>query len=437
MAITSRRKSALDAGGMGGPGGPGGMGGPGGPGGPGGMGGPGGPLGPGGPNPFSGHPWTETKFNGSIIMDATIKLVLGLSAYGMSQLGEVLDVVSKLKDNDEEVWVSTWSDAGKRLLERAEEAEKSGKLISASSEYLRASTYYRVALFCFAEPEDPRMVEYSHIYKKCFAKYLELSGYPGEVVEIPYEDTALPGYFFKSPVAQDKAPLLVITPGRDTFCEETVWMYDAALKRGIHCLIFDGPGQGAALRLQDLKFRADWENVAGPVIDFGEKYDCVDPERIGIAGMSMGGLLVVRVAGHDKRVKACVSDPGNVSWGAGIGAVLSQMAKMPEEMRPPQIGNLISDYAWKHGCEPTIEAVLDVLAEYDYTADAAGISCNMLVMDGAAEMQPEAAKALYDTLNCPKAYLFFDEDTCGQLHCQMGAPLTASEYMFDWIVDNL
>ena len=47
-------------------------------------------------SPFAGHPWTETKFNGSIIMDATIKLVLGLSAYGMSQMAEVLDVVSKL-----------------------------------------------------------------------------------------------------------------------------------------------------------------------------------------------------------------------------------------------------------------------------------------------------------------------------------------------------
>ena len=76
MAITSRRKSAQDAGGMGGPGGPGGMGGPGGPSGPGGMGGPGGPLGPGGPNPFSGHPWTETKFNGR---DTYAPYIFGIS----------------------------------------------------------------------------------------------------------------------------------------------------------------------------------------------------------------------------------------------------------------------------------------------------------------------------------------------------------------------
>ena len=138
-----------------------------------------------------------------------------------------------------------------RAYERAQQAESGGKAVSAAQEYFRASTYYRCALFCFAKPEDPRMVEYSNLYKQCFAKYLELSDFQGEVVAIPYEDTALPGYFFRSPVAGGKAPLLVVTPGRDTFAEDAIQIYGGALKRGIHCLVYDGPGQGAALRLQD------------------------------------------------------------------------------------------------------------------------------------------------------------------------------------------
>ena len=386
--------------------------------------------------PFAGHPWTETKFNGSIIMDATIKLVLGLSAYGMSQMAEVLDVVSKLKDNDEEVWCATWSDMAKRLMERAQQAESGGKAVSAAKEYFRASTYYRCALFCFAKPEDPRMVEYSNLYKQCFAKYLELSDFQGEVVAIPYEDTALPGYFFRSPVAGGKAPLLVVTPGRDTFAEDAIQIYGGALKRGIHCLVYDGPGQGAALRLQGLKFRSDWHNVVGPVIDFGLTFDCVDPEKVGVAGMSMGGLLSVKAAAHDKRVKVCIANPGNVNWGSGIGKVLSKVKIMPAAMRPPQIANLVADYAWKHGCEATIDGVVDVLREYDYTADVKNITCPTLVIDGAAEMTPEAPKELYDALDCPKTHLFFDEGTCGQLHSQMGAPLTSEEYVFDWVADN-
>lgn len=385
----------------------------------------------------AGHPWTDIKFNGSMIMDSIIKLVLGFMPFGMCELGEVLDIASKLEDNDEEVWISTWSDAGRRLLERAEKAESNGKLASASSAYMRASTYYRVSLMCFSKGDDPRMKEHTAIYKKCFAKYLELSKYPGEPVEIPYEDTFLPGYFFRSPIAEEKAPLLVITPGRDTFAEETIWLYDAAIRRGIHCLVFDGPGQGAFLRVSGGIFRPDWENVVGPVIDYGEKLFGVDPERIGLAGMSMGGLLTVRAAAYDKRVKIAVADPGNMDWGSGIGAKLGKIARVPKSMLPAQIFALVDDYAWKHGIENSIPAVLEVLKDFDYRSDVPKITCKMLVVDAAAEMIPDAAKGLYDALTCPKTYLFFDESTCGQLHCQMGAPLTAGEYIFDWITDNL
>lgn len=77
-----------------------------------------------------------------------------------------------------------------------------------------------------------------------------------------------------------------------------------------------------------------------------------------------------------------------------------------------------------------------MLREYDYTADVKNITCPTLVIDGAAEMTPEAPKELYDALDCPKTHLFFDEGTCGQLHSQMGAPLTSEEYVFDWVADN-
>lgn len=77
------------------------------------------------------------------------------------------------------------------------------------------------------------MKKYSLESRRCYEKYLELSEYPGEYVQIPYEDTYLPGHFYRSPVAGEKAPLMIITPGRDTWAEDTIWVYDMALKRGI------------------------------------------------------------------------------------------------------------------------------------------------------------------------------------------------------------
>lgn len=386
---------------------------------------------------FTGQPWTDIRFNGSIIMDAVIKLFLGFSAFQMTELGESLEAISKIGDSDEEQWINSWADMGARLQARAEKAEKEGRRVSASQCYLRAATYYCIGVICFSVPEDPRVREYSLIYKKLYAKFLELSGYPGEVVKIPYEDTFLPGYFFKSPAAKEKAPLLVITPGRDTFCEDTVWIFTAAMRRGMHCLIFDGPGQGAALRINNIYFRPDWENVVGQVIDYGLTFPGVDPERIGLVGMSMGGLLTVRAAAFEKRAKIAVADPGNSSWGAMVTGLLQRFVDVPLETLPAQFQSMVTDYAWKHNIPKTIKGVIEVINDYDYTSVVGNITCKTLVVDGSAELIPDAAKNLYDLLKCPKDYLLFDEKTTGQLHCQIGAPLTAGEYVLDWITANL
>ena len=390
-----------------------------------------------GGNSFSGQKWTDVRFNDSMIMDAAIKLSLGLVNFGYSEFAEVLEIVGNIRNSNEEDWINAWSARGAIVLERAEKAEEKGKTVSASLLYLRASTYYRMSIMCFSQPEDPRIREHSLIYKKCFAKYLELSDYPGEVIQIPFEDSYLPGYFFRSPVAGEKAPVIVVTPGRDNFVEETVWIFDAAIRRGFHCIVFDGPGQGAALRLNNIHFRPDWESPVGKVIDYAVQIPGVDPERIGSIGMSMGGLLTVRAAAFEKRIKVNVSDPGNLNWGGMITGPMGAFLGKPIDTLPPQLKSMVNDYAWKHDIPKTIEAVLQVLKDYDYSSIAGNITCKMLVVDGTAELIPDAAKNLYDTLKCPKDYLLFDEKTTAQMHCQIGAPVTAAEYIFDWVSDNL
>lgn len=57
---------------------------------------------------FSGQHWTSVKFSKNILMDALVKHILGLMPYGMSDLGEVLEVVGQLKASDEESWISAW-----------------------------------------------------------------------------------------------------------------------------------------------------------------------------------------------------------------------------------------------------------------------------------------------------------------------------------------
>lgn len=386
---------------------------------------------------FSGQHWTSIKFINNILGDALIKHILGLMPYGMTDLGEVLEVVGQLKASDEESWVSSWGVMAQKLQNRAEIAEQKGKKVTASTAYLRAATYWRASLFYFSDPDDSRMREYSHASAKCYERYLELSGYPGKYIEIPYENSFLSGHFYKSPVAKDNAPLLIITPGRDTWAEDTCWIYDGAIRRGIHCLVYDGPGQGFALRLNDLRFRHDWENVIKPVVDYAVEIPGVDPSRIGLMGLSFGGFIVPRAAAFEKRIKVCVANSGNISWGRGISGHLQKVSQLPAHALPPEVAGLVKDYAWKHGVPNTVADVIKVLGDYDNTSIVDKITCEMLVMDGTEEITHGEARKFFDLLKCPKDYMLFDETTTAQLHCQMGGYATATEYLFDWLDERL
>lgn len=379
--------------------------------------------------------WTTTKYSKNMLMDALVKHLLGLVLYDMSDVGEVMEAVAQLKSIDEKSWINAWSALAKKLQDRAEKAVRSNKQITASTAYLRVSTYWRASLMFFSQPKDSRIRVYALASSKCYERYLELSDYPGKYVEIPYEDSFLPGHFYRSSVADDKAPLLIITPGRDTWAEDTRWVYDGAIRRGIHCLVYNGPGQGYALRLKNLHFRHDWENVVRPVVDFALIIPGIDLSRIGLMGLSFGGFLVPRAAAFDKRIKILITDPGNISWGASIINRLKIISKLPAFLRPSFMNILLKDYAWKHGV--SVKDVIQTLQKYDNTSVIDKITCETLVMDGSAEIIPGQAQKFFEALKCPKDYMLFDETTTAQLHCQMGSYATATEYLFDWLDERL
>ncbi len=329
--------------------------------------------------------WTDIKFSKDILTDALTKHILGLTQYGMADFAEVMEVISQVKKGDEESWINTWSSMAQKLKSRAELAEKKSQKVTASTAYLRASTYFRVATMYFGKIDDPRMKNCTIESHNCYEKYLGLSEYPGKYVEIPYENTYLPGHYYHSPFAKEKAPLLIITPGRDTWAEDTRWVYDGAIKRGINCLIYDGP--------------------------------------------------IPRAVAFEKRVKLCIVDPGNINWGGAFAERLQVIKRTPKFLRPSFMNFMLQDYAWKQGVSE--DEVIEELKKYDNTSILDKITCRMLVMDGTKEPMFGEAKKFYDALKCPKDYMLFDEDTTAQAHCQMGSYATGTEYLFDWISDNL
>ena len=66
----------------------------------------------------------------------------------------------------------------------------------------------------------------------------------------------------------------------------------------------------------NLPIRGDYEVPVKAVIDFVDKRPDLDPKRVGMWGVSLGGYYAPRAAAFDKRIRACIALGGPFNWGA-------------------------------------------------------------------------------------------------------------------------
>ncbi len=226
--------------------------------------------------------------------------------YGGSEIGEVLATARRIQEGDFESWYIEWSRIAERIEMIAGTSLQEGLRISAQQAFLRASNYFRTAEF-FLAPDDPRRIETYEKSRSTFWRFLELSGLCVERVNIPYEGTTLPGYFYRVDDSQTLRRTLISLGGFDSTGEELYFFAAAAaLQRGYNVLAFDGPGQGEPLRMQHLPARPDYEVPVGAAIDYLMTRVEADRDRIALMGTSMGGYYAARAAAFEPRVKALI-----------------------------------------------------------------------------------------------------------------------------------
>lgn len=124
---------------------------------------------------FEGH-WSSMKFCDDLLGDSLVKHALGLVYYKMADVGEIFEIVSKINNGGN--WIDEWSKTAEKLQKLAKASEKKKMIATASTAYLRSSTYWRVALMNFDSTDDERIEKYSQNSKNDYDKYLELSKYP-------------------------------------------------------------------------------------------------------------------------------------------------------------------------------------------------------------------------------------------------------------------
>jgi dienelactone hydrolase len=210
-------------------------------------------------------------------------------------------------------WCAAWSAAAAEHEQLGRVALADGRELSAGTHLAQAAVYYHFAKFLFVN--DPGQMRDAHMKAvRCLTGALPYLDPPGRRVEIAFEGTVLPGVL-REPAEEGPHPVVIMLSGLDSAKEELRATEELFLARGLATFSLDGPGQGEAE--YDLAIRGDWEVPGSAIIDRLATEPTLDPARIAVWGVSLGGYYAPRVASGDERVRACVALAGPFSFADG------------------------------------------------------------------------------------------------------------------------
>jgi pimeloyl-ACP methyl ester carboxylesterase len=217
----------------------------------------------------------------SLHKDANINFQLNrcLTWIGESNLQVLQDAGKRIHDFDD------WKH---ELLNLGETAEKNNQLNE-------AAYYFRAAEFFMTPGDQDKLIAYD--------KFINLvtSLYPEKIQDknfIPYEAGFLP--VLRLPTPNPKGTIL-FHGGFDSFIEELFPVLDVLNNAGYDLIVFEGPGQGAAIRKYGLPMTPDWEKPVKAILDY------YDLNSVTILGMSLGGFLAMRAAAFEPRIKNVIA----------------------------------------------------------------------------------------------------------------------------------
>lgn len=373
-------------------------------------------------------------FPGNFMWSQGMMFAIEMTPWGAAALGEIDQVGKRLKavEGDNAAWFREWEKLAERIEKDADLSLKGGHLLTAGSNYLRAAVYH----FCgerFLPPGEQKNNAYRRTLH-CFsagAKYR----YPMlERVEVPYEGKTLPGYLLKAEGGGRK-PAMVIVNGLDT-AKELVALFAGVeiMRRGIHALIIDGPGQGESLRLRNIPSRHDYEVPATAALDFLAKRDDIAADRVGVMGISLGGYYAPRAAAMQSRFKACVA------WGAQYsyyGVWRERWEILQRDKNKSSAPNF--QLPWVLGV-PDMAAAMEKLVDFTLEGVAEKIRCPFLIVHGEKDtiVPLETARRLHDAVSSKvKELKVFTMEQGGSEHCQIDNRQLGANYIADWLADHL
>ncbi|BDH12580.1 alpha/beta hydrolase family protein [Streptomyces hygroscopicus] len=390
-------------------------------------------------------------------------LALGSSGYGAGEVGEVLTAVNTI--NKAGLSAQTYTETFRKLGDQLMAAPQGSRPGAQTTRFraLRAAQYYAQALFFVLGSDAPGIEE--QLYKAgrgAWDKFCGLCDPVPVTAHIPYGRTPLPVWFFRPDGSGRRRPTVILTNGSDGQNVD-MWTYGvpAALDRGWNALVYDGPGQGQLLFVDQVVFTPRWETVVTPLVDWLSARSDVDTGKIALTGLSMAGDLAPRAAAFERRIAALVAMPGvlspwlgfppeireiltpdrektNYIWNKEVVPELppSAAATMKKRIEPFSVPAMLAARQGKMFTDFYTPATL--IKSLDITDVVGRIKMPTLVLDYEYEQfYPGQPRQMFDKLTAPKDYVKLTAATGAQLHCSPMAPQQHCEVVFDWLQETL
>jgi dipeptidyl aminopeptidase/acylaminoacyl peptidase len=378
-----------------------------------------------------------TMFPGNYTWSGAVRGAIGASIGGGSEIGEVYRVVSALKAKPAATtadWFVEWNKMAEKVAALGGQAKEKGHPETAAAAYMRAAHYIQIG----ERLRQPRTPE----TQKAYARSIELfkKGAPDvpflsvEPVEVPFEGgKKLPAYFVKARGTPTKKwPTLVFFDGLDVTKEICYFRAPDIVKRGVACLIIDGPGNGESIRFRGMPARYDAEAAASAAVNYLETRKDVNKDKLAVMGVSLGGYFAPRAAAFEKRFKACVAWGAQwdyyAVWKARVEAAFKTALSVPAE-----------HITWFFGVK-TMEEALEKLKPFTLEGVAPKVECAFLLTHGEADAQISmdiARKEFAEIGSKDKTFKIFTREEGGAEHCQGDNLTIGIAYIADWLADKL
>ncbi len=251
-------------------------------------------------------------------------LSVNIAIQSGGQIGEIEDMCRPLleaaargEDAGTAEFLAQWVKVADNLAVLGAEDEAQGRLLSAAAKFQRAALYYLVAerMQGHGHPGRERTFEEA---QRLFRHAIVIGRENAERVEIPYLGKVMPALFTRAEGTTGKSPCVLYVNGLDS-CKELLywsWLPHALARRGISTLSVDQPGTGESLRLQGLHATHESEQWASVCYDWLAGRSGVDPNRIGMVGISLGGYFTPRAMAFEPRFASGAVWGANHDWAA-------------------------------------------------------------------------------------------------------------------------